>query len=181
MSKLTDLAAAVGRAIAPLPFTVSVIVSENTEQLEIGNGVKANPSAKVDHVTLVARLSAIMGNWLDGYHLHVTCPDVEFVFSMVPGGAILVGDGPVYHGETIDLSSEVPRLTMRRISPGGWCHKTSVGVYYYGSGTFDFVGEGREMFTQEALWKNGVRPCSSDRAIDGLGPRTTGAVFAIFD
>lgn len=182
MAVLNDITCAIGRAIASTTFAVTVVVTDNTDTLITQSPAPEREGAKVDHVPLINRLSQIMSNAPDGIYLRVTVPDVNFVFAMVPGGTVLVGEGPLYHGETIDLTTEVPRLTMRRISPGAWCDKTTVGVFYWGGGTFDFVGEGREMWTEGGpLWIGTARPHSSGRRIDALGPRTTGVVYGIFE
>ncbi|PYG32427.1 hypothetical protein [Pelagimonas varians] len=182
MAILNDIASAIGRALASTTFAMTVEVTDNTDVATAHSPAPEREGAKVDHVPLINRLSHIMSKAPDGIYLRVTVPDVNFTFAMVPGGAVLVGAGPLYHGETIDLSDTVPRLTMRRISPGAWCDKTTVGVFYWGGGTFDFIGEGREMWTEGGpLWLGDARPFSSGRCIDGLGPRTTGVVCGIFD
>lgn len=191
MSKLTILAAAVGRVLAPLGYAVTVDVTDNVDTTTTVSPAAPRDGARVEIVQLLRRLSHVMAHAPDGIYLRGVVADLnDWTFSIVPGGAVLVGPGPEYHGTVtneaevevprVDLSASVPRLTMRRIMPSQWCSETTVGLLCYGGGTFDFVGEGRLIWTQDPIWMNMALPISSDRKIDGLGPRTTGVVFGIF-
>lgn len=192
MTKLTDLAAAVGRVLAPIGFAVTIDVTDNAETVTTQSPVAPSGAARVDYITLIRRLSHAMASAPDGHYLRVTVPDAnDWQFSVVPGGAVLTGAGPEYHGTTtneadetvpkIDLSHSVPRLTMQRLSPGGWCERTTEGVFCYGKGIADFIEEGGREWVGAPLWVEPDMPWSSDRRIDGLGPRTKGiTVYGIF-
>lgn len=181
MSKVTTLAAAAARILAAIPFDVSIEVTDNSAAQTVTTPGRDHPIGKIDHVKLISRLSHLMSTAPDGIYLRVTVTDANWRCALVPGGAVLVGEGPTYHGDQFDLSAAVPRLTMRRISPGEWCHETSIAVYYYGDpGLFDFITKDRQFWTTDPLWVNLDMPHSSGREIDALGPRTTGTVFGIF-